>query len=196
MRSQIAIVQQEPILFHRSLAENISYARPSATRAEIEHAAQLANAHDFIMRLPKAYETLVGERGVKLSGGERQRVALARAFLADAPILILDEATSSLDSESEALIQEAIGRLMKGRTAIIIAHRLSTVRALDRILVFDRGRIVEDGDHATLLAAPQGLYRRLFDRQSGAIKEPARLIDMPSEAPRDGNSRTVAETQD
>ncbi len=196
LRSQIAIVQQEPILFHRSLAENISYARPSATRAEIEHAAQLANAHDFIMRLPKAYETLVGERGVKLSGGERQRVALARAFLADAPILILDEATSSLDSESEVLIQEAIGRLMKGRTAIIIAHRLSTVRALDRILVFDRGRIVEDGDHATLLAAPQGLYRRLFDRQSGAIKEPARLIDMPSEAPRDGNSRTVAETQD
>jgi ATP-binding cassette subfamily B protein len=123
-------------------------------------------------------------------------VALARAFLADAPILILDEATSSLDSESEALIQEAIGRLMKGRTAIIIAHRLSTVRALDRILVFDRGRIIEDGDHATLLADPQGLYRRLFDRQSGAIKEPATLIDVPSAAPRDGDGRTAAETQD
>jgi ATP-binding cassette subfamily B protein len=138
----------------------------------------------------------VGERGVKLSGGERQRVALARAFLADAPILILDEATSSLDSESEALIQEAIGRLMKGRTAIIIAHRLSTVRALDRILVFDRGRIIEDGDHGALLADPHGLYRRLFDRQSGAIKEPAALIDMPSAAPRDGNGRTAAETQD
>jgi ATP-binding cassette subfamily B protein len=179
LRSQIAIVQQEPILFHRSLAENISYARPNASRAEIEHAARLANAHDFIMRLPKAYDTLVGERGVKLSGGERQRVALARAFLADAPILILDEATSSLDSESEALIQEAIVRLMKGRTAIIIAHRLSTVRALDRILVFDRGRIVEDGNHEALLANTSGLYRRLFDRQTGAIKEPATLIDAP-----------------
>ena len=180
LRSQIAIVQQEPILFHRSLAENISYARPSASRADIEHAARLANAHDFIMRLPKAYATLVGERGVKLSGGERQRVALARAFLADAPILILDEATSSLDSESEALIQEAIVRLMKGRTAIIIAHRLSTVRALDRILVFDRGQIVEDGNHEALLANPGGLYRRLFDRQAGAIKEPLTLIDAPS----------------
>jgi ATP-binding cassette subfamily B protein len=180
LRSQIAIVQQEPILFHRSLAENISYARPSASRAEIEHAATLANAHDFIVRLPKAYDTLVGERGVKLSGGERQRVALARAFLADAPILILDEATSSLDSESEALIQEAIVRLMKGRTAIIIAHRLSTVRALDRILVFDRGQVVEDGNHEALLANPGGLYRRLFDRQAGAIKDPLILIDAPS----------------
>jgi len=182
LRSQIAIVQQEPILFHRSLAENISYARPGASRADIEHAARLANAHDFITRLPKAYDTLVGERGVKLSGGERQRVALARAFLADAPILILDEATSSLDSESEALIQEAIARLMNGRTAIIIAHRLSTVRALDRILVFDRGRIVEDGNHRSLLADAGGLYRRLFDRQTGAIKEPATLIDAPNTA--------------
>jgi ATP-binding cassette subfamily B protein len=179
LRAQIAIVQQEPILFHRSLAENISYARPGASRAEIERAARLANAHAFIARLPKGYETLVGERGVKLSGGERQRVALARAFLADAPILILDEATSSLDSESEALIQEAIGRLMKGRTAIIIAHRLSTVRALDRILVFDRGRIVEDGDHRSLLANEAGLYRRLFDRQAGAISDPRALIDSP-----------------
>jgi ATP-binding cassette subfamily B protein len=181
LRSQIAIVQQEPILFHRSLAENIAYARPSASRAEIEHAAKLANAHDFIARLPKAYETLVGERGVKLSGGERQRVALARAFLADAPILILDEATSSLDSESEALIQEAIARLMKGRTAIIVAHRLSTVRALDRILVFDRGRILEDGNHQALLANPAGLYRRLFDRQAGGITDPVGLIDAPNQ---------------
>jgi ATP-binding cassette, subfamily B, bacterial len=119
---------------------------------------------------------------VKLSGGERQRVALARAFLADAPILILDEATSSLDSESEALIQEAIARLMKGRTAIIIAHRLSTVRALDRILVFDRGRIVEDGNHESLLADAQGLYRRLFDRQAGAITAPLGLIDAPRQS--------------
>src|SRR5262249_39317333 len=138
LRAQIAIVPQEPILFHRSLAENIAYARPGATQAEIEQAARLANAHDFVTRLPHGYRTLVGEGGVKLSGGERQRVALARAFLAGAPILILDEATSSLDSESEALIQDAIGRLMVGRTAIIIAHRLSTVRALDRIVVFDK----------------------------------------------------------
>ena len=148
LRSQIAIVQQDPILFHRSLAENIAYGRPGASMAAIEQAARLANAHDFILRLPKGYGTLVGERGVKLSGGERQRVALARAFLADAPILILDEATSSLDSESEALIQEAMVRLMKDRTSIVIAHRLSTVRSLDRILVFDRGEIAEQGTHA------------------------------------------------
>lgn len=169
LRSQIAIVQQEPILFHRSLAENIAYARPAATLAEVERAARLANAHDFIARLPRGYQTLVGERGVKLSGGERQRVALARAFLADAPILILDEATSSLDSESEALIQQAMDRLMAGRTSIVIAHRLSTVRAMDRILVFEHGRIVEEGDHETLLRRPQGHYRRLFERQSGGI---------------------------
>lgn len=169
LRSQIAIVQQEPILFHRSLAENIAYARPEATLAEVERAARLANAHDFIARLPRGYQTLVGERGVKLSGGERQRVALARAFLADAPILILDEATSSLDSESEALIQQAMDRLMAGRTSIVIAHRLSTVRAMDRILVFEHGRIVEEGDHEALLRRPQGHYRRLFERQSGGI---------------------------
>jgi ATP-binding cassette subfamily B protein len=164
-------VAQEPVLFHRSLAENIAYARPGATPAEIEQAARLANAHDFIARLPHGYATLVGERGVKLSGGERQRVALARAFLADAPILILDEATSSLDSESEALIQQAIERLLAGRTAIVIAHRLSTVRALDRILVFDRGRVAEQGDHARLLAQPDGIYRRLFERQVLALTE-------------------------
>lgn len=169
LRSQIAIVQQEPILFHRSLAENISYARPEATMQEIEEAARLANAHDFIVRLARGYQTLVGERGVKLSGGERQRVALARAFLANAPILILDEATSSLDSESEALIQQAMDRLMSGRTSIVIAHRLSTVRAMDRILVFDRGRIVEEGSHEILVRRPHGHYRRLFERQSGGI---------------------------
>src|SRR6266567_7091349 len=166
LRSQIAIVQQDPILFHRSLAENIAYCRPGAGLEVIEQAARLANAHDFILRLPKGYGTLVGERGVKLSGGERQRVALARAFLADAPVLILDEATSSLDSESEALIQQAMERLMKGRTAIVIAHRLSTVRSLDRILVFDHGEIVEQGSHAALTARPGGLYRSLFDRQA------------------------------
>jgi ATP-binding cassette, subfamily B, bacterial len=166
LRSQIAIVQQDPILFHRSLAENIAYGRPGASMAAIEQAARLANAHEFILRLPKGYGTLVGERGVKLSGGERQRVALARAFLADAPVLILDEATSSLDSESEALIQEAMERLMKGRTSIVIAHRLSTVRNLDRILVFDRGEIVEQGTHASLANRTGGLYRGLFERQA------------------------------
>lgn len=166
LRQQIAIVQQEPILFHRSLAENIAYGRPQATQAEIEHAARLASAHDFIVRLPKGYATLVGERGVKLSGGERQRVAIARAFLADAPILILDEATSSLDSESEVLIQQAMERLMVGRTTLVIAHRLSTVRALDRLLVFDRGRIVEEGDHDALIRMEGGIYRRLFERQA------------------------------
>ncbi len=166
LRSQIAIVQQDPILFHRSLAENIAYGRPGASMAAIEQAARLANAHEFILRLPKGYGTLVGERGVKLSGGERQRVALARAFLADAPVLILDEATSSLDSESEALIQQAMERLMKGRTSIVIAHRLSTVRSLDRILVFDRGEIVEQGTHGALATRTGGIYRGLFERQA------------------------------
>ncbi|KKB13098.1 multidrug ABC transporter ATPase [Devosia geojensis] len=166
LRSQIAIVQQEPVLFHRSLAENIAYARPEATRAEIIEAARLASAHEFIEELPKGYETLVGERGVKLSGGERQRVAIARAFLADNPILILDEATSSLDSESEVLIQRAMERLMVGRTTLVIAHRLSTVKSLDRLLVFDRGRIVEEGSHQSLIGLKGGIYRRLFERQA------------------------------
>ncbi|MFM0337819.1 ABC transporter ATP-binding protein [Paraburkholderia fungorum] len=166
LRSQIAIVQQEPVLFHRSLAENIAYARPGASRAEIERAARLASAHDFITALPNGYDTLVGERGVKLSGGERQRVAIARAFLADAPILILDEATSSLDSESEVLIQQAMERLMTGRTTLVVAHRLSTVRALDRLLVLDKGKVIEEGSHAALIKLENGLYRRLFERQA------------------------------
>ncbi|WP_421761981.1 ABC transporter ATP-binding protein [Devosia sp.] len=166
LRQQIAIVQQEPVLFHRSLADNIAYGRPGAGRDDIVAAAKLANAHGFIERLPKGYETLVGERGIKLSGGERQRVAIARAFLADAKVLILDEATSSLDSESEALIQEAMVRLMEGRTTIVIAHRLSTVRALDRLMVFDAGKVVEEGTHAALVTRPDGIYRRLFERQA------------------------------
>jgi ATP-binding cassette subfamily B protein len=169
LRRQVAIVQQEPLLFHRSLADNIAYGRPDATRAEIEAAARLAHADVFIERLPLRYATLVGERGVKLSGGERQRVALARAFLANAPILILDEATSSLDSESEALIQDAMHSLMRGRTTLVIAHRLSTVRELDRILVFDHGRIVEDGNHAALLRLKGGIYRRLVERQAEGL---------------------------
>jgi ATP-binding cassette subfamily B protein len=166
LRQQIAIVQQEPVLFHRSLAENIAYGRPGASRAQIEEAAKLANAHDFISKLPKGYETLVGERGIKLSGGERQRVAIARAFLSDARVLILDEATSSLDSESELLIQQAMERLMVGRTTIVIAHRLSTVRALDRLLVFDGGKVVEEGTHEQLVKRDGGIYRRLFERQA------------------------------
>jgi ATP-binding cassette subfamily B protein len=171
LRRALAIVPQEPILFHRSIAENIAYARPDATQAEIEAAARLANAHDFILAAPRGYRTLVGERGVKLSGGERQRVALARAFLADAPVLILDEATASLDSESEVLITEAMQRLMAGRTALIIAHRLATVKNLDRILVFRDGHIVEDGSHAELLARADGAYRRLFEHQAGKQPE-------------------------
>ncbi|EXF89178.1 ABC transporter family protein [Bordetella holmesii 30539] len=171
LRRQIAIVQQEPILFHRTLAENIAYARPDASRAEVEEAARQASAHDFIMALPKGYETLVGERGVKLSGGERQRVAIARAFLADAPILILDEATSSLDSESEVLIQAVMTRLMQGRTTLVVAHRLSTVRALDRLLVMDHGKVVEAGSHEALIRREGGIYRRLFERQALALTE-------------------------
>ncbi len=169
LRRQIAIVQQEPVLFHRSLADNIAYGKPGASRAEIVASAKLANAHDFIERLPKGYETLVGERGIKLSGGERQRVAIARAFLSDAKVLILDEATSSLDSESEKLIQEAMERLMVGRTTIVIAHRLSTVRALDRLLVFDAGKVVEEGRHEQLVKLHGGIYRRLFERQVGEL---------------------------
>lgn len=167
LRRQIAIVPQEPLLFHRSIADNIAYGRSGASRTEIEAAARLANAHDFINRFSKGYRTQVGERGVKLSGGERQRVAIARAFLVDAPIMIFDEATSSLDAETEAAIREAMERLMVGRTALVIAHRLSTVRTLDRILVFSDGAIVEDGSHDQLISAQGGHYRRLFERQAG-----------------------------
>ncbi|CAN5181738.1 ABC transporter ATP-binding protein [soil metagenome] len=160
LREAIAVVPQDPALFHRSIAENIGYARPDATREQVMLAARRAMAHDFISRLPDGYDTLVGERGVKLSGGERQRVAIARAFLADAPILVLDEATSSLDVETERQVQRAIDALMTGRTAIVIAHRLSTVRGADRILVFDGGRIVEQGRHDELLAIG-GIYAHL-----------------------------------
>jgi len=166
LRAQLALVSQEPMLFHRSLGENIAYGRPEARPRDIEEAARLANAHEFIVRQPKGYATLVGERGVKLSGGERQRVALARAFLANTPILVLDEATSSLDAESEAAIQEAMVRLLAGRTAIVIAHRLSTVRMLDRILVFDSGQVVEDGTHESLVNKLGGTYKRLFEKQA------------------------------
>ena len=171
LRKNIAYVPQETSLFHRSIAENIAYGKPNATKAEIERAAELANADKFISDLPEGYDTLVGERGVKLSGGQRQRIAIARAILKDAPILVLDEATSALDSESEALIQDALAKLMKYRTSIVIAHRLSTVANLDRIVVLQDGKIVEQGRHHELLAKPKGVYRQLWERQSGAFME-------------------------
>ena len=169
LRQAIALVPQEPVLFHRSLAENIAYAKPGASRAEVVAAAERARADEFIAKLPQGYETLVGERGVKLSGGERQRVAIARAFLADAPVLVLDEATSSLDSHTEHLIQAAIEELMQGRTTIVIAHRLSTIQRMERILVFSEGRIIEQGSHRELLARPGGRYRELHQLQTEAL---------------------------
>ena len=168
LRRALAIVPQDPILFHRSLRDNIAYARPFATREEIETAARQAHIHDFIDQLPQRYETLVGERGIKLSGGERQRIAIARALLADRPILILDEATSSLDSASERAIQDGLHILTQGRTSIMIAHRLSTILEADRILVFDKGRIVEQGTHDELVLK-EGLYAGLFKLQSGGF---------------------------
>jgi len=164
LRRQIALVTQEPFLFDDSIRANIAYARPGASQAEIEAAARAAAAHDFVTSLPDGYETGVGEAGARLSGGQRQRIAIARAFLKDAPILLLDEATSALDTESEAQVQAALKRLMAGRTTLLIAHRLSTVRGADRIHVIDKGRIVESGDHDSLVRAG-GLYARLARTQ-------------------------------
>ncbi|MCB8917874.1 MAG: ABC transporter ATP-binding protein [Ardenticatenaceae bacterium] len=178
LRQQIGIVPQETILFSDSVRENIRYGKLEATQAEIEAAARAANAHDFILQdLPDGYETMVGERGVKLSGGQRQRVAIARAILKDPRILILDEATSSLDSESESLVQDALERLMAGRTSFVIAHRLSTVINADWVLVLDQGRVVEQGTHGQLLANPAGLYTRLYEMQfAGSEGERGRFI--------------------
>lgn len=170
LHENIAYVPQEPLLFHRSVMENISYSKPNATLAEVRKAAKQANALEFIEKLPKGFETLVGERGVKLSGGQRQRIAIARAILKDAPILVLDEATSALDSESEKLIQDALQKLMKNRTSIVIAHRLSTIAKLDRIIVLTNGSIVEDGAHDELLTK-KGTYAKLWAHQSGGFIE-------------------------
>ncbi len=170
LREAIAYVPQEPMLFHRSLKENIKYGKPDATDEEVEEAAKKANALEFINKLPDGFETLVGERGIKLSGGQRQRIALARAILKDAPVLILDEATSALDSESERLIQDALQKLMQGRTSIVIAHRLSTISKLDRIIVMEDGKIVEDGTHESL-TAKKGIYAKLWAHQSGGFIE-------------------------
>jgi len=164
LRSQIGVVAQEPVLFSTSIMENIRYGKPDASVADVQAAAQAANAHDFILRFPQGYETAVGERGVQLSGGQKQRIAIARALLKNPRVLILDEATSALDAESEHLVQEALERLMQGRTTLIIAHRLSTVMRADRVVVLSGGRVAQSGTHASLVRE-DGIYRRLVERQ-------------------------------
>ncbi len=166
LREAIAYVPQDPLLFHRTLFENIAYGNENATKEEVVRAAQLARADEFIDKLPHGYDTLVGERGIKLSGGQRQRVAIARAILKKSPILVLDEATSSLDSESEKYIQEGLWELMKNKTALVIAHRLSTIKHLDRIIVLDQGKIVQDGTHDELIKK-KGIYAKLWSHQTG-----------------------------
>jgi ATP-binding cassette subfamily B protein len=169
LRKAISFVPQEPALFHRTLRENIAYGKQDATEEEIISAAKKAHCHEFISKLPLGYDTYVGERGVKLSGGERQRVAIARAILKDAPILVLDEATSSLDSESEHLIQDALKTLMEGKTVIVIAHRLSTIMTMDRIVVIEDGKIAAEGTHDELLDDHSGLYHKLWSIQAGSF---------------------------
>lgn len=169
LRENIALVPQDPILFHRTLMANIRYGKPSASDEEVMHAAKLAHAHEFISKQPEGYKTFVGERGIKLSGGERQRIAIARAILKNAPILILDEATSSLDSESEHFIQDALKNLMQDKTVIVIAHRLSTIMQMDRIVVLENGRILEEGKHEELIKVKKGTYQKLWHIQAGGF---------------------------
>ena len=183
LRSLIAYVPQDPAMFHRTLRDNIAFARPHATDAEIHQAAQAAHVTEFAGALPDGFDTMVGERGVKLSGGQRQRVALARAILRDAPILLLDEATSALDSESEILVQQALWRLMEGRTALVVAHRLSTVAHMDQLIVLDHGQIAEKGTHQELLRL-DGIYARLWQHQSGGFLDDDTTTTMLAEAPR------------
>src|SRR5690242_3344257 len=183
LRSLIAYVPQDPAMFHRTLRDNIAFARPHATDAAIYQAAQAAHVTEFADALPDGFDTMVGERGVKLSGGQRQRVALARAILRDAPILLLDEATSALDSESEVLVQRALWQLMEGRTALVVAHRLSTVARMDQLVVLDRGEIAEKGTHQELLRRG-GTYARLWEHQSGGFLDDETTTTMLAEAPR------------
>jgi subfamily B ATP-binding cassette protein MsbA len=190
LRGQIGIVSQDVVLFDESIKNNIAYGRPGATEEEIQRAAELAFAHDFIVRLPQGYHTMIGERGVKLSGGERQRVAIARAILRDPPLLILDEATSALDTASERVVQMALANLMKNRTTLVIAHRLSTVQNADRIVVLDRGRIVEIGTHESLLKRG-GLYQRLYSMQFEEDAQPEMLSDLAAgDVEREGRAPT------
>ncbi|MEU8804913.1 ATP-binding cassette domain-containing protein, partial [Spirillospora sp. NPDC048819] len=184
----IAYVPQEPAMFHRSVHDNIAFARPGATETQIRQAARAAHVTEFVESLPNGFDTLVGERGVKLSGGQRQRVALARAILRDAPILLLDEATSALDSESELLVQQALWHLMRDRTALVVAHRLSTVVRMDRLVVLDRGHILEEGTHRELLQS-KGPYARLWNHQSGGFLTEQATPDTASTGQRDRNSQ-------
>jgi ABC-type multidrug transport system fused ATPase/permease subunit len=193
LRAQFSIVLQEPLLFSGTISENIGYGRPGATQEEIEEAAKGANAHDFITRLPDGYRTVLGERGTKISGGERQRVAVARAFLRDAPILILDEPTSSIDSKTETVILDALEKLMEGRTTIMIAHRLSTVRGVDQILVLDHGEIVQRGTHQELVEQ-DGLYRTLWEAQTrvrGPRRAELQIADDVAAAAANGTNGSV-----
>ena len=186
-RKHLGVVMQDNFLFDGTIRENIAFAHPSATDAEIREAARIAHCDEFIERFDRQYDTVVGERGVKLSGGQRQRVGIARAILANPRVLILDEATSSLDSEAEALIQDGLRALRRGRTTFVIAHRLSTIRSADQILVLDDGEIVERGTHVQLMAL-DGLYRRLYEKQHGLMKD---LYINPGEEPAVEAGRTI-----
>ena len=193
LRKSISMVPQDPILFHRTLAENIAYGKRDAIKKEIEQADRLAHCNEFISNLPFGFETYVGERGIKLSGGERQRVAIARAILKNAPVLVLDEATSSLDSHSEMLIQDALNNLMQDKTVIVVAHRLSTIQKMDRIIVIDNGKIIEQGSHLELLANTGSLYKKLWELQAGGFLKEA---DDGAESASDGDLNEAEEDED